>query len=57
VDFALILHLRESCNLGWSRVAREYTREMRQYISKETCKRRYAEVKARKPDIPNHPGS
>ena len=45
VDFALILHLRERCNLGWSRVAREYTMEMGQYISKETCKRRYLEAK------------
>ena len=46
VDFALILHLRERCNLGWSRVAREYTKEMGQYISKETCKRRHLEIKA-----------
>lgn len=43
VDFALVLRLRERDNLGWSRVAKEYIRISGQYISKETCKRRYEE--------------
>lgn len=47
VDFALVLRLREGDHLGWSRVAREYTRITGQYISKETCKRRYQELKAK----------
>ena len=47
VDFALVLRLREHDNLGWSRVAKEYTRITGQYISKETCKRRYEELKAK----------
>lgn len=46
VDFGLILDLREGENLGWSRVAREYTKRTEQYISKQTCKRRYEEAKA-----------
>ncbi len=45
VDFGLILDLRESEKLGWSRVATEYTKRTGQYISKQTCKRRYEEVK------------
>ena len=46
VDFGLILDLRESENLGWSRVATEYIKRTGQYISKQTCKRRYEEVKS-----------
>lgn len=45
VDFGLILDLRENENLGWFRIATEYTRRTRQYISKQTCKRRYIELK------------
>lgn len=45
VDFGLILDLRENGNLGWSRVAREYIKRTGQYISKQTCKRRYEEVR------------
>ena len=48
VDFALILRLREYNNLGWSRVAKEYTKATGQYISKETCKRRYEEFEAQR---------
>lgn len=48
VDFGLILGLRESENLGWSRVATEYIKRTGQYISKQTCKRRYEEVKPSK---------
>ena len=47
VDFGLILDLREGENLGWSKVAREYTKRTGQYMSKQTCKRRYEEAKAR----------
>jgi hypothetical protein len=45
MDFALILHLRDVENLGWSTVAREYTKRTGQDISTETCRRRYAEVR------------
>lgn len=48
VDFGLILDLRESEHLGWSRVASEYIKRTRQYISKQTCKRRYEEAKLSK---------
>jgi hypothetical protein len=48
VDYGLILALREKEHLGWSRVAAEYIRRTGQYISKQTCKRRYAEVKSGK---------
>ena len=44
-DFGLILDLRENENLGWSRVAGEYIKRTGQYISKQTCKRRYIEAK------------
>ena len=47
VDFGLILDLREVQNLGWYRVASEYTKRTGQYISKQTCKRRYDEAKAK----------
>ena len=48
VDFGLILDLRERAKLGWSRIAQEYTRKTGQYISKQTCKRRYKEVTYRR---------
>ena len=48
VNYGLILGLRESENLGWFRVAREYTKRTGQYISKQTCKRRYEEIKVGK---------
>lgn len=51
VNFGLILDLRESGNLGWSRIASEYIRKTGQYISKQTCRRRYEEVKSRQPII------
>ena len=44
VDFGLILDLREKEKLGWSRIAREYIRRTGQYVSKQTCKRRYGEA-------------
>ena len=48
VDFGLLLDLRENENLGWSRIAREYTRRTGQYVSKQTCKRRYEEAISRR---------
>lgn len=46
VDIGLILDLREKENLGWSRVAAEYIGRTGDFISKQTCRRRYDEVKA-----------
>ena len=46
VNYGLILDLRDNENLGWSRVATEYTKRTGQYISKQTCKRRYEETRA-----------
>ena len=48
VDFALVLHLREDENLGWSRGAEEYRNKIGQWISRDTFKRRYYEAKAEK---------
>ena len=45
VIIGLVLDLREEENLGWSRVAMEYTRRSGDFISKQTCKRRYLEAK------------
>jgi len=46
VDFGLILALREQENLGWSRVAQEYIKRTGNFISRQTCRRRYFEAKA-----------
>ncbi len=46
VDFAIVLRLREEQNLGWSRMAESYREITGQYISRDTIKRRYLEVKA-----------
>ena len=48
VDFALILRLRDVENLGWMRGAEEYRNRTKQWISRETFKRRYFEAKAMK---------
>lgn len=48
VNFGLVLDLRENEYLGWSRVAKEYTKRTGQFISKQTCKRRYEEIKVGK---------
>jgi len=47
VDYGLLLALREEENLGWYRVSLEYTRRTGDFVSKQTCKRRYLEVKQR----------
>ncbi len=46
VDFAIVLRLRETDNLGWSRMAETYRGITGQYISRDTMKRRYLEAKA-----------
>jgi len=48
VDFAIVLRLRKEQNLGWSRMAEVYRELTGQYISRDTIKRRYLEVKARR---------
>ena len=45
VDFAIVLRLRDVDNLGWSRMAETYRGITGQYISRDTIKRRYLEVK------------
>ena len=45
VDYGLLLALREEEGFGWERVANEYTNQTGDFISKQTCKRRYLEAK------------
>ena len=45
VDFAIILRTRDVENLGWSRMAEAYRKITGQYISRDTIKRRYLEIK------------
>jgi len=44
VDFAIVLHLRDEQNLGWSRMAEVYQKLTGQYVSRDTIKRRYLEA-------------
>ncbi len=46
VDFAIVLRTRDVDNLGWSRMAEVYRKITGQYISRDTIKRRYLEMKA-----------
>ena len=46
VDFAIVLRLRDVENMGWSRMAEAYRKITGQYISRDTIKRRYLEIKA-----------
>ena len=46
IDFAIVLRLRDVENLGWSRMAEAYRKITGQYISRDTIKRRYLEIKA-----------
>ena len=48
VDSALVLRLRDVENLGWSRGAEVYRNRTKQWISRDTFKRRYYEAKATK---------
>jgi hypothetical protein len=52
VDFAIVLRLRDVENLGWSRMVEAYREITRQYISRDTIKRRYLEAKSQK-DMPD----
>jgi hypothetical protein len=45
VDFAIVLRMRDTDNLGWSRMAKAYVEITGQYISRDTIKRRYLEAK------------
>lgn len=45
VNFGLILAYRERENLGWLMVAKKYTEATGEFISKQTCRRRYLEFK------------
>ena len=47
VDFAIVLHMRDDRNLGWSRMAEEYRKLTGEYVSRDTMKRRYLEAKHR----------
>jgi len=47
VDFAIVLRLREDEGFGWSRMAKSFRELTGQYVSKETIKRRYQEIKAK----------
>jgi len=45
VDYAIVLRMRDTENLGWSRMAERYRRETGQYVSRDTMRRRYGEAK------------
>ena len=47
IDFAIVLRMREVDNLGWSRMAERYREITGQYVSRDTMKRRYFEIKAK----------
>ena len=46
VDFAIVLRMRDVENLGWLRMAEAYRKITGQYLSRDTIKRRYLEIKA-----------
>ena len=46
VNFAIVLRMRDTDNLGWSRMAQAYREISGQYISRDTIKRRYLVAKA-----------
>jgi hypothetical protein len=48
VDFAIVLRMRDVEKMGWSRMAEAYREITGRYISRDTIKRRYLEVKAQK---------
>ena len=53
IDFAIVLRMREVDNLGWSRMAERYREMTGQYVSRDTMKRRYFEMKAKGNTFPN----
>ncbi len=44
VDIAIVLSMRDTDNLGWSRMAEAYRERTGQYISRDTIKRRYLDA-------------
>ena len=48
VDFAIVLRMRDTDNLGWSRMAEAYRKISGRYVSRDTIKRRYLEAEAQK---------
>ena len=46
VDFTLVLRLRDDEHLGWTLGAQQYRERTKQWISRDTFKRRYYEAKA-----------
>lgn len=45
VDCALVLRLRDEEHLGWTLAAQQYRERTKQWISRDTFKRRYYEAK------------
>jgi hypothetical protein len=54
VDFAIVLRMRDVENLGWSRMAEAYRKITGQYISRDTIKRRYLEIKTQEVTTTNN---
>ena len=55
VDTSLVLRLRDVDHLGWTGMADEYQISTRQFISRDTIKRRYIEAKAQQTtSVTNH---
>jgi len=48
VDFAIVLRMRDTDNLGWARMAEAYRKISGRYVSRDTIKRRYLEAEAQK---------
>jgi hypothetical protein len=46
VDFAIVLRLRDTDNLGWSRMVEAYRELTCQYVSRDKIKSMYLEAKA-----------
>ena len=46
VDFAIVLRMRDTDNLGWSRMAQAYMEMTGRYVSRDTIKRRYLEARS-----------
>jgi hypothetical protein len=56
VDFAIVLRLRDVEKMGWSRMAEAYRKITGLYVSRDTIKRRYVEVKAQEAISSYHVG-
>ncbi len=51
VNFAIVLRMRDTDNLGWSRMAQVYREMTGRYVSRDTMKRRYLEAKAQEATV------